>query len=79
MICISVDSLPVNLSPVHLIYCCNTQIDFGRLVEVTAVATQGHPKEHKWIVTYVLRYSLGKHWHTYQESGRDKVYVPYSR
>ncbi|XP_068694975.1 sushi, von Willebrand factor type A, EGF and pentraxin domain-containing protein 1-like isoform X1 [Montipora foliosa] len=50
------------------------QIDFGRLVEVTAVATQGHPKEHKWVVTYVLRYSLGKHWHTYQESGRDKVF-----
>ncbi|XP_067016808.1 sushi, von Willebrand factor type A, EGF and pentraxin domain-containing protein 1-like isoform X2 [Acropora muricata] len=50
------------------------QIDFGHLAEVTAVATQGHPKEHKWVLTYVLKYSLGKHWHTYQESGIDKVF-----
>lgn len=50
------------------------QIDFGRLAEVTAVATQGHPKEYKWVLTYVLKYALGKHWHTYQESGIDKVF-----
>ena len=49
------------------------QIDFGRTTEVTAVATQGHPKEDKWMTEYVLEYSLGKQWLTYQESGRDKV------
>lgn len=49
------------------------QIDFGRTTEVTAVATQGHPKEYKWMAEYVLQFSLGKQWLTYQESGRDKV------
>lgn len=49
------------------------QIDFGRTVEVTSVATQGHPREEKWIQRYILRYSLGKNWFTYQASGRDKV------
>jgi len=50
------------------------QIDFGRTVEVTAIATQGHPREHKWVLSYVLKFSLGKHWLTYQESGRVKVF-----
>lgn len=50
------------------------QIDFGRTVEVTSVATQGHPREDKWMQRYVLRYSLGKNWFTYQESRRDKVF-----
>lgn len=50
------------------------QIDFGRTVEVTSVATQGHPREEKWIQRYILRYSLGKNWFTYQASGRDKVF-----
>ncbi|KAL9989269.1 hypothetical protein ACROYT_G003802 [Oculina patagonica] len=50
------------------------QIDFGRTMEVTAVATQGHPRERKWVLQYVLKYSLGKNWLTYQESGRDKVF-----
>jgi len=49
------------------------QIDFGRTMEVTAVATQGHPREQKWVLKYVLKYLLGKNWLTYQESGRDKV------
>ncbi|KAJ7383495.1 hypothetical protein OS493_027659 [Desmophyllum pertusum] len=48
------------------------QIDFGRTMEVTAVATQGHPREQKWVLKYILRYSLGKHWLAYQESGREK-------
>ncbi len=43
-------------------------------MEVTAVATQGHPREQKWVLQYVLKYSLGKNWLTYQESGRDKVW-----
>ena len=42
-------------------------------MQVTAVATQGHPVEHKWLLSYMLRYSLGKYWLTYQESGHDKV------
>ncbi|XP_020615812.1 CUB and sushi domain-containing protein 3-like isoform X2 [Orbicella faveolata] len=50
------------------------QIDFGRTMEVTAVATQGHPREQKWVLKYVLKYLLGKNWLTYQESGRDKVF-----
>lgn len=67
-------------SLLHLIlYYCNPQIDFGHLAEVTAVATQGHPKEYKWVLTYVLKYALGKHWHTYQESGIDKVHFLYFR
>jgi len=50
------------------------QIDFGRTMEVTAVATQGHPREQKWVLKYVLKYLLGKNWLTYQEAGRDKVF-----
>ena len=49
------------------------QIDFGRTMQVTAVATQGHPREQKWVLKYVLKYLLGKNWLTYQESGQDKV------
>ena len=60
------DSLPI-ITGFH------SQIDFGRTMEVTAIATQGHPREHKWVLSYVLKFSLGKHWLTYQESGRVKV------
>lgn len=43
-------------------------------MQVTAVATQGHPREQKWVLKYVVKYLLGKNWLTYQESGQDKVF-----
>ncbi|EDO36507.1 predicted protein, partial [Nematostella vectensis] len=43
------------------------QVDFGRHVEITGIATQGHPKEYKWVNKYWLRYTMGYYWFTYRQ------------
>lgn len=45
------------------------QIDFGELVRVTKVATQGRQDSNQWVTKYALSYSLdGMHWAEYKEN-----------
>ena len=45
------------------------QIDFGELVQVTKVATQGRQYADQWVTKYTLSYSLdGMHWAEYKEN-----------
>ena len=45
------------------------QIDFGELVLVTKVATQGRQDADQWVTKYTLSYSLdGMHWAEYKEN-----------
>ena len=45
------------------------QIDFGELVQVTKVATQGRQDAGHWVTKYTLSYSLdGMHWAEYKEN-----------
>ena len=45
------------------------QIDFGELVQVTKVATQGRQDSDQWVTKYTLSYSLdGMHWAEYKEN-----------
>ena len=45
------------------------QIDFGELVRVTKVATQGRQDADQWVTKYTLSYSLdGMHWAEYKEN-----------
>ena len=45
------------------------QIDFGELVQVTKVATQGRQGADQWVTKYTLSYSLdGMHWAEYKEN-----------
>ena len=45
------------------------QIDFGELVQVTKVATQGRQDADQWVTKYTLSYSLdGIHWAEYKEN-----------
>ncbi|EDO36526.1 predicted protein [Nematostella vectensis] len=50
------------------------QVDFGRHVEITGIATQGHPKEYKWVNKYWLRYTMGYYWFTYRQDKAIKVF-----
>lgn len=43
------------------------------MIEVTAIATQGHPEEYKWVHKYHLKYALGAHWFEYRVNGEIKV------
>ncbi|XP_027051820.1 uncharacterized protein LOC113679072 [Pocillopora damicornis] len=44
------------------------QIDFGELVRVTKVATQGRQDSGQWVTKYTLSYSVdGMHWAEYKE------------
>lgn len=50
------------------------EVDFGSSIkELTAIATQGHPIEYKWMNKYELRYALGARWFTYKVHGKVKV------
>lgn len=50
------------------------EVDFGSSIkEITAVATQGHPKEYKWMNKYELRYALGARWFAYKINNKLKV------
>lgn len=45
------------------------QIDFGELVLVTKVATQGRQDANQWVTKYTLSYSVdGIHWAKYKEN-----------
>ena len=45
------------------------QIDFGELVRVTKVATQGRQDANQWVTKYILSYSVdGMHWAEYKEN-----------
>ena len=45
------------------------QIDFGELVLVTKVATQGRQDANQWVTKYTLSYSVdGMHWAEYKEN-----------
>ncbi|KAL9978618.1 hypothetical protein ACROYT_G016155 [Oculina patagonica] len=45
------------------------QIDFGELVHVTKVATQGQQGANHWVTKYTLSYSVdGMHWAEYKEN-----------
>lgn len=45
------------------------QIDFGELVHVTKVATQGRQDADQWVTKYTLSYSVdGIHWAEYKEN-----------
>ena len=50
------------------------EVNFGTsMKEITAVATQGHPTEYKWMNKYELRYALGARWFPYRVNGKIKV------
>ena len=49
------------------------QVDFADSTEVRGMATQGHPKEYKFMYKYTIDYSLGHEWITYTENGARKV------
>ena len=45
------------------------QIDFGELVRVTKVATQGQQNSNNWVTKFTLSYSMdGIHWAEYKEN-----------
>ena len=45
------------------------QIDFGELVRVTKVATQGQQDSNNWVTKFTLSYSVdGIHWAEYKEN-----------
>ena len=45
------------------------QIDFGELVQVTKVATQGQQNGNHWVTKFTLSYSMdGIHWAEYKEN-----------
>lgn len=45
------------------------QIDFGELVRVTKVATQGRQNSNYWVTKFTLSYSMdGIHWGEYKEN-----------
>ena len=45
------------------------QIDFGELVRVTKVATQGQQDNNHWVTKFTLSYSVdGIHWAEYKEN-----------
>ena len=45
------------------------QIDFGELVRVTKVATQGRQDADQWVTKFTLSYSVdGMHWVEYKEN-----------
>lgn len=45
------------------------QIDFGELVRVTKVATQGRQDSDQWVTKFSLSYSMdGMHWAAYKEN-----------
>ena len=45
------------------------QIDFGELVRVTKVATQGRQDQNQWVTKFALSYSVdGMHWVEYKEN-----------
>ena len=45
------------------------QIDFGELVRVTKVATQGQQNSNNWVTKFTLYYSVdGIHWAEYKEN-----------
>ena len=45
------------------------QIDFGELVRVTKVATQGQQNSNNWVTKFTLYYSVdGIHWVEYKEN-----------
>ncbi|XP_022807914.1 lactadherin-like [Stylophora pistillata] len=45
------------------------QIDFGELVRVTKVASQGRQDSNQWVTKYTLSYSVdGMHWAEYKEN-----------
>ena len=45
------------------------QIDFGELVRVTKVATQGRQDNDNWVTKFTLSYSVdGIHWVEYKEN-----------
>ena len=45
------------------------QIDFGELVQVTKVATQGQQDGNHWVTKFTLSYSMdGIHWAKYKEN-----------
>ena len=45
------------------------QIDFGELVRVTKVATQGRQDANEWVLKYTLSYSVDRmHWAEYKEN-----------
>ncbi|EDO38054.1 predicted protein, partial [Nematostella vectensis] len=51
------------------------QIDIGRVVTVSVVATQGNDGIDWWVASYTLGYSLdGTVWSVYQENSVDKLF-----
>ncbi|KAL9978603.1 hypothetical protein ACROYT_G016139 [Oculina patagonica] len=51
------------------------QIDFGELVQVTKVATQGRQNSDAWVTKYTLSYSVdGMHWAEYKENSLTWVF-----
>ena len=63
-------------SKAHGAWCAKTndgkqwlQIDFGELVRVTKVATQGQQNSNNWVTKFTLYYSVdGIHWAEYKEN-----------
>ncbi|XP_048577077.1 lactadherin [Nematostella vectensis] len=52
------------------------QIDLGRLVVVTRVATQGRRDYPQWVKTYKIKYSIDfTTWQAFQENGGEKVFT----
>ena len=50
------------------------QVDFGQIMLVTGVATQGRCSFGQWIKSYSLSYTTdGQSWQSYKEGGKEKV------
>ena len=50
------------------------QVDFGRFVKVTIIATQGREDSSQWVTKYRVTYSYdGKFFRDYKEAGYVKV------
>ncbi|KXJ16676.1 Coagulation factor VIII [Exaiptasia diaphana] len=46
------------------------QIDFGKMVTLTGIATQGDHTMDKWVKTYIIKYSInGIQWNDHREDG----------
>lgn len=51
------------------------QIDLGKIMSVTGVATQGRCAWPQWVTSYSLSHSTdGQSWTLYKESGNEKVF-----
>ncbi|XP_031562905.1 uncharacterized protein LOC116298543 [Actinia tenebrosa] len=51
------------------------QVDFGRMVEIRRIETQGRQDANQWVKTYTVLYSNdGQFWRAYSAGGRTKVF-----